>query len=467
MIKGIFALRTAHAVVCVAVLWIWSIPPCAARASASSSETITVAKLTSQIDYESGHTEGAQTPEHTGELGQVRAGSDGPTDRIVTLLNWMDVSVESLLTSARNELTAGTMEGRETAGELFLNAIHLAPHDSRGYVGMVDTWIRGLRSNDLSPERTAAAIAFARKAVWREPQNADAHFTLANAYFRQFWFRLSIEHLLRAWDIRPEPRSAYWLGWMYSEIGELHEILPWLGRALELDPLYPGLAAELGYAHRVLGNFREAEHWLQKAADEDAGIPYPHVNLILLYLMLGRDDEALSHADRLIGFGEKNPVFLGNAGLTYWYTGHTERARELLEEAASADPLMWIGTWGTIVTQPLGVIYRNEGRKEEARAAFANAVAGYRLRFERASEGWGYRYDLAGIAAVQGQYEEAYAWLSDAIEFGWTDYALARRDPALIGLREDTRFQEMMLEVENKVTGMREMSDFNGGDDGR
>jgi tetratricopeptide (TPR) repeat protein len=376
-------------------------------------------------------------------------------DPPVRLLGRADALADSLLAHARHRLAEGTADGRDAARSLFQSAIQLAPHDARGYVGVADSYVQGLRTAELSPEHTAAAIAFAQKAAWRQPESADAHFALATAYFRQFWFRLSIEHLLRAWDLEPQARTAYWLGWMFSEVGELHEIMPWLERARALDSELPGLAEELGYAHRVLRNHDEAERWLQRAVAEEPSSSYPHANLLLLYLMQGRDEEALAHADHLISRASEDPVLLGHAGLAYWYLGRTERARELLEVAAATDPMMWVGTWGTIVSQPLGEIYWREGRKEEARAAFANAVNGYRQRFERASEGWGYRYDLAALAAVQGEPAEAYAWLRDAISFGWTDYALARRDPALASLHEEALFREMMEELERKVTEMR------------
>jgi tetratricopeptide (TPR) repeat protein len=378
----------------------------------------------------------------------------GPSDPI-RLLVWGSASPEELLSRARQELETGTPEGRAAARDLFLEAIHRAPDDPRGYLGLVDAWVRGVRSADLSPDRTGAAIAFALQAVARQPDDAEAHFVLATAYLRQFWFRRSIEHLLRSWELDPQARTAYWLGWMYSEIGELHQILPWLDRALVLDSGLPGLAAELGYAHRVLRNFDEAEVWLRRAIAEDDEDAYAHGNLLLLLLMQRRDREAVRHADGLTNRHPDDPAMLGRAGLTYWYTGDDPRAQSLLEAAAALDPQLWIGTWGTIVTQPLGEIYWRAGRQAEARAAFANAVAGYRQRFERASEGWGYRYDLAAMAAVQGEHEEAFAWLRDAIAFGWTDTPLARRDPSLASLRANQAFQELMDDVDRRVAVMR------------
>jgi tetratricopeptide (TPR) repeat protein len=205
----------------------------------------------------------------------------------------------------------------------------------------------------------------------------------------------------------------------------------------------------------VLGNAAASEHWLRRALTDDPQDAYAHSNLLLLLLMEGRDDEARAHAERMVADHPGVPVLRGHAGLVAWYTGDLAQATAWLEAAAAEDPTLWIGTWGTLVTQPLGEIYWRQGRYDEARAAFASAVAGYRQRFERASEGWGYRHDLAGMAAVQGEHDEAYGWLQDTIDFGWTDYVLARRDPALAALHGEDQFRSMMAELERRVATAR------------
>jgi hypothetical protein len=194
---------------------------------------------------------GAAAPQAPAQSAGVPAPATPPLsvavpDTTVRLLRRMEADVDTLVARGRTALGTGTPAGRAGARDDFLAVIQLAPGDVRGYIGVSDTYFRGLRITQLPPEWTASAIAFAQKAVARAPENAAAHFALAIAYFRQFWFGLCIEHLLRAWALEPSADVAYWLGWMYSEVGRLEELLPWLERAQALDPSMERLAAELG-----------------------------------------------------------------------------------------------------------------------------------------------------------------------------------------------------------------------------
>ncbi len=62
------------------------------------------------------------------------------------------------------------------------------------------------------------------------------------------------------------------------------------------------------------------------------------------------------------------------------------------------------------------------------------------------------------IHGVQGNSEEAYRWLQEAIDAGWRNYYdphMGPRDPLLENLRADQRFQRMMAQVRAEVDEMR------------
>jgi hypothetical protein len=61
-----------------------------------------------------------------------------------------------------------------------------------------------------------------------------------------------------------------------------------------------------------------------------------------------------------------------------------------------------------------------------------------------------------------GETESALAWLRDAIDFGWNDVALARRDPMLDGLRDEVHLAEMLDEADARVSAMRESARLRG-----
>jgi len=371
-------------------------------------------------------------------------------------LDWTH-RADDLLSKAERRIDSGPSQLGD-AITLLEEAVHLAPRDPRASLLLSDALRRLPANHDEGNEARNAAIAFGVRGVWLAPTDADAHLTLARAYHRQHWFRLSIEHLRRSWDLDARAETAFWMGWMLSEVGELDEDLAWLARVRELRGDLPGLAAELGYAYRVLERFPEAEIALRDATREDPEDSYAQSNLILLLVALDRDQEAIEHAATLMDAQDPPAPLIGVAALAHWLTGDRAAAAPLLEHIIDKDRSEVVGTWGTHAVDLLAEIHSRAGRAAEARELFAWSADRYGMRWRRASEGWGFRFDLCRAAAVQGQREAALRWLQDAIDFGWNDTALARRDPMLENLRADTSFQAMLRQAGQRTATMRRRS---------
>jgi tetratricopeptide (TPR) repeat protein len=364
---------------------------------------------------------------------------------------------DELLSEARRRIGSDPAQlGR--AITLLEQAIHLAPRDPRPSLLLSDALRRLPPNHDEGNEARSAAIAFGVRGVWLAPADADAHLTLARAYHRQHWFRLSIEHLRTSWDLEARAETAFWMGWMLSEVGELDEDLAWLARARELQPDLPGLAAELGYAYRVLERYPEAETALRDATREDPEDSYAQSNLILLLVAQDRDREAIDHATSLMDAHDPPPALVGVAALAHWLTGDRAAAAPLLEHVIDKDRSDVVGTWGTHAVDLLAEIHWRAGRTAEARELLAWSAERYGMRWRRASEGWGFRFDLCRAAAMRGEREAALRWLQDASDFGWNDTTLARRDPMLETLQADASFQDMLRQTGQRTARMHRRS---------
>jgi tetratricopeptide (TPR) repeat protein len=363
--------------------------------------------------------------------------------------------VDALMAEAE-ELASRDRPGLLEATAPLRIAIHLAPEDPRPTMLLSDVLRRLPPDHDDGEDARSAAIAFALRAVWLAPGDPDAHMALARACHRQHWFRLSIVHLQRSWELRPSAETAFWMAWMLNEIGDLGESLDWLFRARDLDPDLPGLDAEFGYAYRVLRQPEEAEKALREAVRKEPEDMYPASNLVLLLVGQQRDADAAAEVDAIVAAPEPSADLLGVAALGRWLTGDRDAAEPLLDRIVTANRSSAVGTWGTHAADLLAEIHWRRGNVREARELLAASASGYGLRWRRASEGWGYRFDLCRIAALQGETESALAWLRDAIDFGWNDVALARRDPMLDGLRAEVRLAEMLDEADARVSAMRE-----------
>jgi tetratricopeptide (TPR) repeat protein len=338
---------------------------------------------------------------------------------------------------------------------LLEDAVHLAPRATAPTLRLSDAWRRLPPNHDEGNDARHAAIAFAMRGVWLAPDDPDAHLALARALHRQHWFRLSIEHLRRSWELESRAVTAFWMGWMLSEIGELDEDLVWLEKAGELDPGLPGLHAELGYAYRVLERNEDAEHELRAAIEKAPADDYAHGNLVLLLIATDRPEDAIAHGDSLLLGPDASLSLVGVAALARWLAGDRNGARPVLERIIDADRSVAVGTWGTHAVDLQAEILWHAGDRDRAVALLSWSTEHYGMRRRRASEGWGFRLDLARIAALQGDQEAALAWLRETHEFGWYDVALARRDPMLAALRGEPRFEALLDEVSDRLGAMR------------
>jgi hypothetical protein len=95
------------------------------------------------------------------------------------------------------------------------------------------------------------------------------------------------------------------------------------------------------------------------------------------------------------------------------------------------------------------------GREREARPFLSESTDAARKALDGGSESPYDRYYLAQAAAIQGQKEDAFRWLEDAIQAGWLNYRLSTRDPLLENLRGEARFEKLLADMEAKVNDQR------------
>jgi len=83
-------------------------------------------------------------------------------------------------------------------------------------------------------------------------------------------------------------------------------------------------------------------------------------------------------------------------------------------------------------------------------------VEAVRTEFTPEFHEWCYReptwsYFAAAAFALAGGTDDALWWLEHAVEIGWINYPfMAEQDPLLANLRDDTRFQRLMVRVKKE-----------------
>jgi len=195
-----------------------------------------------------------------------------------------------------------TSESLTRAENLFQRALDLDPSFARACTGVADA--RMLRESiygdlDKFGNRNSPAlkelIAQVEQALALDPDSAEAHASLGNAYFFGWRFAEAESALRKAIALNPNYASAHhWLGRVLWSDGRIDESSRELARAAELDPLSPRILDNYAIMLHVQGRYAEALTFFDRALalqpdSRQAGV-WRAVNLVAL----GRTDEAMA-----------------------------------------------------------------------------------------------------------------------------------------------------------------------------
>ncbi len=117
-------------------------------------------------------------------------------------------------------------------------------------------------------EEIEIEIEDAKEEVRKNPDDADAHFNLGNAYYKSGRYKEAIESYKQAIKIKPDDaRAHYNLGLVYGKLGKYKEAIEPFKQAIRIDPDYVNAHYNLACCYSLLGNVSKALESLGKAID--------------------------------------------------------------------------------------------------------------------------------------------------------------------------------------------------------
>jgi TolB-like protein/Tfp pilus assembly protein PilF len=200
-------------------------------------------------------------------------------------------------------------DGFMLARQFFEEAVALDPEYPDPYIRMGDIHMHEARLGiSENPQKSIGqALELAQKALALDESHPWVHNLLGFIYLGKRQYEKGIAACERAVALSPNNvDSLSWLGLALSATGRPQEAIPYLEKAIRLNPVWPMPAAfYLGDTYRVMDKCEDAIPWLKKALRYQQGYMIL-LNLAACYSALGREEEAKSTVTQLL---ESNPRF--------------------------------------------------------------------------------------------------------------------------------------------------------------
>jgi adenylate cyclase len=189
------------------------------------------------------------------------------------------------------------------ARELIKESIQLDPQQPESYLILALTYLEEIWFGSESPLLSfAQASNNLKKAMALDNNNSDAYIVLSVLLIMKKDHEESIAAAKKAITLNPSAADAYFgLGHALFFSSKPTEALDYLKKAIRLNPMPPSdYYLLIGHCYRSLERFTEALEAYNKAVEIGPSNIYAHLGLAVLYIFMGRDDEARAAASNVL-----------------------------------------------------------------------------------------------------------------------------------------------------------------------
>ncbi|MEM0517108.1 helix-turn-helix domain-containing protein [Aequorivita flava] len=212
--------------------------------------------------------------------------------------------------------------------------IHKSPDFSSPYLDINLAYVQ-LGTMGLLPafEAYEKAQPYLLRALELDPNSSRSQLNLAWIECWQNWnLKKAYEHANKALEIQQADDIYLTISNFLTVEGKLGAAHNYLDKALQLDPYAAINHHYKGFLYYLQEDYTTAIPYLKKALDLDPKLPFPPIYIGISLLMSGKPNEALSYFGSLEGVSVKDLTKLGGETMCYAKLNETEKCNEGLKE---------------------------------------------------------------------------------------------------------------------------------------
>ena len=289
------------------------------------------------------------------------------------------------------------------AFEYFQQALEKDPRYALAYVGIAQYYsVLPIYSQSTPDEVFPKAKAAVTRALELDDTLSEGHATLAyiKTYYDWDWAGAEIEFRRSLALNSNDSTVLHWYSRFLASSGRIDEALAQIEHARELDPLEPGLKANVGVINYFGRRYDQAIGELKALLDKDPEFSTAHWGLGLAYEQKKMYAQAIAELEKAGGLENSGPNTVASMGHVYAAVGDRRSATKALDKLKS---------------------FEKEGRLSP--------------------------YQLAVVYAGLGETDKAFESLDQALRMRSTLLTYLKMDPRFDSLRKDPRFDGLIRRI--------------------
>jgi tetratricopeptide (TPR) repeat protein len=302
-----------------------------------------------------------------------------------------------------------TEEGFHKAIEYFQQAVEKDPSYALAYAGVADSyvllgWNSYLPPKEAFPKGKVAAMT----ALRLDPDLAEAHTSFAALLWLHDWqWEEAKTEFKRSLELGPTYATAnHWFAEYAMTMGLHGDAMARMQNGQELDPLSIIINVAVGWGFYFARRYDDAIEQLRRTVELDPNYPVTYWILGLLLRKTGCYELAITAGEKAVKLSSGSPLMLAALAYTLGAAGRTKEAVQILDELTKLAKFRYVAPYF------FAGIHIGLGDNDRA------------------------------IECLEKSYEERSHWL-----------IYLHLDPGMDGLRDDSRFQELLRRVGLPVPG--------------